>query len=109
MLIFDPIANMHFGFVGRAAGFGENLLIAGAGVAQVRRAPDTGNPDDWGMWDCWGDHPFATWSIKFGSYLYGKYANRLDELIDEALAQALTDYISEHGEPPDPPPSALPH
>jgi len=41
------------------------------------------------------------------SYLYDLYHNRLDELNDAAFADALDEYIREHGEPPPPPPGAV--
>lgn len=52
------------------------------------------------------DHPFATWSITFGSYLYELYKDRLDELDDAAFAAALAAYIEQYGAPPDPPPGS---
>jgi hypothetical protein len=34
-MTFEVAANIHFGFVGRAAGFSESLLLRGAGIAQI--------------------------------------------------------------------------
>ena len=107
-LNYDAVANIHYGFVGRAAGFETNFLVIAAGIAQARHALQTGEPDDWGACDTthYCDHPFATWTIQFGAYLYDTY--RLDELDDAAFADALEAYIREYGEPPTPPPGALP-
>jgi hypothetical protein len=104
-LDYDIVANMHFGFVGRAAGFDAKFLKFGAGAAQLKRFLfDTQDPNDFG--DCrksYCDHPFAAWSIDFGSYLYDLYGNQLDELDEEALKQALQQYIEIYGAPPAPP------
>lgn len=43
---FDIWSNVHYGYVGRACGFSEWTLLAGAGLAQVRAGT---NPD--GYWD----------------------------------------------------------
>jgi RHS repeat-associated protein len=106
-LNYDAVANLHFGFVGRAAGFDGEFLVVGAGLAQVRRALETRNPDDRGTIGCYGDHPYATYFVRFGIYLYGLYENGL--VIDETtFAQALDDYIEANGVPPPPPPGAVP-
>ncbi|MBN1890601.1 MAG: hypothetical protein JW850_21585 [Thermoflexales bacterium] len=100
-LHYDVIANIHFGFVGRAAGFSGELLKWGAGIAQTKRAITTLDPENFG--DCLGsycDHPYATWAIGFGTSLYKDYWYRLDELTDEAFTQALQAYIEEYGEMP---------
>ena len=108
-LNFDAVANMHFGFVGRAAGFDADLLMAAAGFAQAKRALETNDPNDWGACDMshYCDHPFATWSIGFGIYLYDLYQYRLNELDDAAFASALEEYIQKFGELPSPPPGAI--
>jgi len=109
-LNYDAVANIHFGFVGRAAGFGADFLVAAAGIAQAQRALQTSDPDDWGVCNTtyYCDHPFATWTIQFGAYLYELYQYRLNELNDAAFADALEEYIKIYGVPPAPPPGALP-
>ena len=104
-LNFDAGANIHFGFVGRAAGFSEEFLAAAAGLAQFQTYQANPVPLNQGVCDTnsYCDQPFATWSIRFGSYLYDLYGDRLDELDDDAFANTLEDYIEEYGEPPDPP------
>jgi RHS repeat-associated protein len=106
---YDAVANIHFGFVGRAAGFDNDFLATSAGIAQQMRAWETGNPDDQGACNTtsWCDHPFATWSIRFGSYLYDRYKDDLNALDAAAFAEALKDFIAEHGEPPAPPPGTV--
>ena len=108
-LNYDAVANVHFGFVARAAGFDTDFLVAGAGIAQAKRALQTNDPDDWGVCNTtyYCDHPYATWTIRFGAYLYELYKDRLGELDDAALAGALEDYTTAYGEPPDPPPGAV--
>ncbi len=109
-LNYDAVANIHFGFVGRAAGFDTDFLVAAAGIAQAQRALQTSDPDDWGVCDTtyYCDHPFATWTIRFGAYLYELYQHRLNEMNDAAFADALEEYIRKYGAPPAPPPGALP-
>lgn len=108
-LNYIAVANIHYGFVGRAAGFDTDFLVAAAGIAQARLALRTGNPDDWGVCNTtyYCDHPFATWMIRFGAYLYELYHNRLNELNETAFASALEEYIRKYGEPPSPPPGAV--
>jgi hypothetical protein len=106
-LNYDAVANTHFGFVGRAAGFDSDFLVKAAGFAQLKRfALDTQDPDDFGTCNttCWCDHPYATWSLRFGSYLYDEYGLELNEKI---FASALEAYIAKYGKPPDPPPGAV--
>jgi RHS repeat-associated protein len=102
---FDVVANLHFGFVGRAAGFSEEFLVAGAGMAQLKRAWDTKDLREVGelSLNCYGDHPYATWSVRFGSYLYDRFGDRLYELDQDEFAQALENYIKDNPIP-DPPP-----
>jgi len=109
-LNYDAVANIHFGFVGRAAGFDANFLVAAAGIAQAQRALQTHDPSDWGVCNTtyYCDHPFATWTIRFGAHLYELYQHRLNELNDAAFADALEEYIRKYGSPPAPPPGALP-
>jgi len=106
-LNYDVVANMHFGFVGRAAGFKGDFLVISAGLAQEMLYRRTGNPNDKGVLDLeyWGDHPFATWSIRLGIFLYDTYGP--EGLNEEAFAEGLELYIDEYGEPPDPPPGAV--
>jgi RHS repeat-associated protein len=108
-LNYDAVANIHFGFVGRAAGFDTGFLVKAAGAAQALRALQTSNPNDWGTCNTsyWCDHPYATWSIRFGAYLYELYQHRLNELNDAAFADALEEYIRKYGLPPAPPPGAV--
>jgi hypothetical protein len=109
-LNYDAIANMHFGFVGRAAGLEGDFLVQSAGAAQAMRALNTGDPNDWGTCNLtyYCDHEFATWSINFGIFLYDQYKDDLSKLTNTAFADALDSYIEQYGGPPAPPPGALP-
>ena len=103
-LHFDVLANAHFGFVGRAAGFDAAFLKAGAGAAQLKRFSDIRNPNELG--DCLGsycDHPYATWSVGLGSYLYDKSGQDLNE---EKFRIGLEDYVKDNPIPEPPPFSA---
>jgi hypothetical protein len=106
VLNWDAVANMHFGYVGRAAGFDSEFLGASAGIAQVMHWLESQDPDDIGAFDrtSYGDHPFATWSIRFGCFLWDLGLEWLD---DAAFANALAEYIAIYGEPPDPPPGSV--
>jgi len=95
---------MHFGFVGRAAGLSPELLVIGAGVAQIQTARQSQNPNDKGSLACWGDHPFATWSIKFGIFLYDNYV--ANGISNQVFQKALQEYIKQYGAPPPPPPGS---
>ena len=108
-LNFDAIAKIHFGFVGRAAGFSSDFLMQTAGLAQWQLWQETGLLSDRGVCNLtyYCDHPFATWSIRFGTYLYELYGDKLNQLDNDALGQALEAYIALYGEPPDPPPGAV--
>jgi len=108
-LNWDAVANIHYGFVGRAAGFEAEFLVQAAGAAQWMRFQDTKNPDDKGVCNlkCYCDHPFATWSIQFGIYLYEQIDGDIDALDEDKFKYYLGQYIEEVGEPPDPPLGAL--
>lgn len=106
-LSYDAIANMHYGFVGRAAGINGRFLVGAAGLAQLKRFVfETQDLDDLGSPFCYFDHRFATWSIKFGIFLYEKFKDDLSGLTDEAFLAALDEYIDKNGEPPPPPKNA---
>jgi len=61
---YDVIANIHFGYVGRAAGFTSFELHIGAGIAQAKDSPGTGK------WYTFGDEPADYWAIEMGISLY---------------------------------------
>jgi RHS repeat-associated protein len=61
---FDVIANIHFGYVGRAAGFGSLELHLGAGWAQSQDSPGTGK------WYTLGDEPADYWAVEMGIFMY---------------------------------------
>jgi hypothetical protein len=109
LLNYDALANIHYGFVGRAAGFSRGILDKAAGIAQFARWSQTGNPDDLGTcnFTSFCDHTFATWSINFGSFLYDLYKDRYDVLNKDTFTHALDQYIKQYGLPPVPPPGSV--
>jgi RHS repeat-associated protein len=98
-LNYQAVANIHYGFVGRAAGFQGWLLRAGAGVAQWMEWHRK-DPSKVGPWETYFDQPFDAWCVGFGIFLYDRYGQKMDELTPEAFAQALQDYIQQYGAPP---------
>jgi hypothetical protein len=99
-LNYQAIANIHFGFVGRAAGFGSELLKAGAGAFQIKQWLFT-DSSKVGTASTYFDQPFDAWSVQFGIYLYDLYGQDLDKLTPEALEKALQEYIERYGSPPE--------
>jgi len=61
------IGNIHYGYVGRAAGYGLGTLSAGAGVAQL-----IFNPSDQYTWRSFFDDPRDQEMIRYGYSLYGR-------------------------------------
>ncbi len=104
-LHFDFVANMHFGFIGRAAGLGDTTLKVGAGAFQLNRYGTTGDTKEFGDCDLTSfcDHAYATWAIDFGSKLYDEYGDGLDELNKNTFTNFLNEFI-ENNPPPEPPP-----
>ena len=97
-LRFDAVANIHYGFVGRAAGLPSWLLQSGGGIAQWRAWHET-KPDNVGPVDTYLDDPYDNWNVLFGICLYDQYRNTLDVLTPEAFNQALDDFIGLYGTP----------
>ncbi len=87
----DIWSNIHYGYVGRHAGFSESMLLEGAGAAQFasdvvtqrkipsRQAPVTGGPADY-------DPPRDRESIKLGMSLKGATPDA------DALVEAIVKY-----------------
>jgi hypothetical protein len=96
---FDAVANIHFGYVGRAAGFGGEFLKLGAGIAHWREWKGK-EPSNIGPWYTYFDDPFDHWCIDFGIALYDlQQAGGFDELTPAILNQALWDYLAMYGPP----------
>jgi hypothetical protein len=94
---FDAFANIHYGFVGRAAGFPAGLLESGAGAAQWRQWRKK-NPSLIGPWDTFFDQPYDNWCVALGIYLYDyMIALGLEELTLEVFEQGLQNFIDMHG------------
>ena len=93
---YQAVANMHFGYVGNAAGFWLLTLDIGAGFAQKQ------DNEKEHIGPGWGDDPFDKWWIHFGYALYDEFGENADSLLEEEFDQFLADYIKENGEPPEP-------
>ncbi|MBK7217243.1 MAG: hypothetical protein IPH95_09365 [Candidatus Promineofilum sp.] len=92
-LNYQVVANVFYGYIGRAIGMGKGYLQLGAGVAQVEngllhwlRNYNSYPPG-------WGDQEFDAWAIGFGSYLFELYGDDPSKLTRDSLAAALNDYI----------------
>lgn len=102
---FQAVANLHYGFVGRAAGIGADLLRIGAGAAQVqhlRTNPAAVGPmayrNSAGRWYLtFYDQPFDAWWVLFGMFLYEQYGSDLDSLTETTFSQALEQFSQEYG------------
>jgi RHS repeat-associated protein len=110
-LNYDAVANIHYGFVGGAIGFDSDYLRQAAGIAQsLRWLGSIFDPNEKGSWhnepwgNPYGDHPFATWSLVLGMFLYDEYGLDMDE---DDFATGIDLFIDTYGEPPEPPPGAL--
>lgn len=62
---YDVVANIHFGYVGRASGFSADELMFGAGVAQV-----LDGTSDWDYWRSYFDDPQDQSGIWLGIWLF---------------------------------------
>lgn len=82
----DVVANIHFGFVGAASGFGLEELLVGAGVAQI-----WDGTSDWSYWNSNFDQPKDQYGIWLGFLLYQQYGANLTEADFNAA-------IEEHGD-----------
>jgi len=71
---WDVPANIHYGFVGRASGFDATVLLAGAGVAQIKAG--TSKPE---YWSSWFDDPKDQAAIRVGMELYDETRGNLSE------------------------------
>jgi hypothetical protein len=97
---YQAIANIHFGYVGRAAGMVNIVLEGGAGVAQLATWV-TKDLSKVGPLVTNFDQPFDNWSIRFGIFLYDKYGQNPDALTPDALANAFDEFIK-NNPPPEP-------
>ena len=100
-LNYQAIANIFFGFEGRATGQVGWWLEASAGAYQVVRWVRE-DPSNIGPVATFFDDPFDNWSIGFGIFLYDLYGQNLDALTPEAFNAALQQYIEQYGAPPPP-------
>jgi RHS repeat-associated protein len=94
---YDVIANIHFGYVGRAAGFSSVELHGGAGWAQGIDSPGTGSLLTL------GDEPEDFWEVEMGIYLYHLARPvRLDEFSFKIALDTYKNYIKKGTHPVNP-------
>ncbi len=82
---YDIVANIHYGYVGRAGGFSTDALLNGAGVAQI-----TSRTSDWSYWWSRFDDPADQAAILVGIYLWEQYRDQ--DLTEDMLREALRRY-----------------
>lgn len=66
-LFSQDVGNIHYGAIGRAAGFSENTLLKAGGVVQVLEGHSR---EEWRRWGTYGDQPRDRIYIKYGVFLY---------------------------------------
>jgi RHS repeat-associated protein len=94
----QAVANIHFGAVGRAAGFPENVLEAGAGIAQLMTGVSRREWGNIGPASSYFDDPFDNRCIKLGSWLYDNYGRGFGSLRRGDYTLAMRRYIRLHGD-----------
>ncbi|MGC9025771.1 MAG: RHS repeat-associated core domain-containing protein, partial [Chloroflexia bacterium] len=85
---YQIIANIHYGYVGRAAGFSGDLLLLGAGIAQC----GSSGIQCLGWINTGFDEPADRAAILVGIYLWEKYGQYGIALTEEMLREALEKY-----------------
>jgi hypothetical protein len=68
----DAVANLHYGYVGAAAGFPQKELLMAAGGAQIYKGTAK-----WAYWRTYFDDPRDQRAIRLGYWLYKTYKNAL--------------------------------
>jgi hypothetical protein len=79
------VANIHYGYVGRASGFSQIDLLSGAGVAQLK---DHHNDGTYGSFLYFFDEPHDRAAIRVGVYLWEHYNGQTitREMLQDALS-----------------------
>jgi hypothetical protein len=79
---FDIVANIHYGFVGRASGFASDALRSGAGITQI-----TSRTSSLSFFWTDFDSPYDAAAVQVGIYLYDRYGNIpvTEDMLFEAL------------------------
>ncbi|MFZ5591264.1 MAG: polymorphic toxin type 44 domain-containing protein [Bacillota bacterium] len=83
----EDMGNMHYGFVGRSATFGKNLLLSAAGAYQIYSG--TSYP---GWWNSYFDDPLDQAWIKYGIDLWDN--NSLPKSIKKNYGSASFDILT---------------
>jgi hypothetical protein len=94
---YQALSNIHYGYIGAAAGFSSNLLQAGAGFFQDENTLGPWITFSDGPRIVFRDDPFDNYWVRFGLYLFTEYGN--NELTEEEFMQGLDEFIDEHGDP----------
>jgi RHS repeat-associated protein len=111
---FSTPGNIHYGFVGAAAGFSRTALRIGAGVAQAWDDLRSDEPDATiGGLDTWFDASTDFYAVEFGVQLYENYGSNVTVEEFNALLVSYTDRskLAYKGPPQDvrPVPSGWPY
>jgi hypothetical protein len=91
---YDVLANIYYGYMGRASGFTTEELLVGAGLAQIA----TGTSDVTFVMSFFDD-PADQAAIWVGMYLWEKYGQYGQELTEEMLQEALYLYNEDLNKP----------
>jgi len=83
----DTLANIHYGYVGRAVGYSRWFLEVGAGIAQI-----TAHTSNLEYWRTWFDDPVDNAAIRAGMDLYDKYTAQRKPMDAQTLQQVLEEY-----------------
>jgi hypothetical protein len=87
---YSTAGNILYGFYGKAAGFTELELRAGAGAAQIRDHIVEG--DDIGIWQTYYDTEDDYAAVGLGMFLYDNYYKKDKKLTKADLLDALESY-----------------
>jgi hypothetical protein len=94
----QAVANIHFGAVGRAAGFPQKVLEIGAGIAQLMTGASRKEWNNIGPASSYFDDPFDNRCVKLGSWLYDNYGRGFGSLRRGDFNLAMRRYIRLHGD-----------
>ena len=91
---YDVLANVYYGYMGRASGFTTAELLAGAGLAQI-----AANTSDISFAMSFFDDPADQAAIWVGMFLWEKYGQYGQEITEDMLLEALYLYDDDLNKP----------
>jgi len=98
---YQAVANITFGYLGKAAGIPGPVLEAGAGAFQL--VDHIGkSPENIGPLSTYFDDPYDNWNINFGEYLYDQYGSDPSQLTTDTFEDSLNEYEDQYGIPGSP-------